>query len=214
MMVPYREAPARSAVGERKYVRYFDGRGHFAHLQIEVLPRPGELPSINAAPGLELPADCYHAARAALFKKMERGPVRGFPLIGIQVRLLAATYLPAYSYPEAFAAVASMALDEAMIHASPIVLEPWAGLRLRVEEHSLSATLETLTKFLGSVRAEISLGDYFILDTEIPIRLKSRIASSLGLSRLGTRALGEAERYRPLLGPLSLTPHDKLEDWT
>jgi translation elongation factor EF-G len=136
-------------------------------------------------------------------------------MIGLQVRLLAATYLPAYSYPKAFAAVASMALDEAMIHGSPVVLEPWVSLRLRVEGHALTATLDTLTKFLGVVRAEISLGSYFLLDTEIPARLKRRVASALGLARLDTYPLAEAKRYRLLSGPLDQeTSQDALEDWT
>ena len=214
-MVPYRETIVRSSVGERKYVRYFDGRGHFAHLRVELLPRPEELPSVTAADGLELPADCYHAVRAALFKKIDRGPIRGFPMIGLQVRLLAATYLPAYSYPEAFAAAASMALDEAMIHASPIVTEPWVGLRLRVEDHALSATLDTLTKLLGLVRAEISRGAHFLLETEVPARLNRRVASALGLVLLDTYPLPEAKRYRPLSGPLDQeTSQDVLEDWT
>jgi elongation factor G len=214
-MVPYRETITRRSVGERKYVRHFNGRGHFAHLRVELLPRPGHLPSVTTADGLGLPLDCYHAARVAFFKKIERGPIRGFPLIGLEVRLLAATYLPAYSYPDAFAAAASMALDEAMIHASPIILEPWVRLRLRVESDALSATFDMLTKFLGAVRTEISLADYFLLDTEIPVRLKSRVAFALGLARPDTYQLPEGSRYRTLSGPLEPpAPHSALEDWT
>ncbi len=214
-MVPYRETIAQCAVGERKYVRYVGGRGHFAHLRLELLPRPGELPSVTAAEGLLLPSDCYHSTRAALFKRMDRGPIHGFPLTGLEARVIAATHLPAYSYPEAFAAAASMALDEAMIHASPVVLEPWVGVRLRVEDHALSATLDTLTKFLGLVTAEISLGGYFLFDTEIPVRLKRTVASALGLARLDTYPLAEARRYRPLSGPLDREiSQDALGDWT
>jgi elongation factor G len=214
-MVPYRETITQRAVGERKYVRHFNGHGHFAHLRVELRPQAGHLPSVTAADGLELPADCYHAARIALFKKFERGPIRGFPLIGFEVRLLAATCLPAYSYPDAFGAVASMAWDDAMIQACPNILEPWVGLRLRVEDHALSATLETLTKYLGTVQIEISLGAYFLLETEIPVRLKPKVASALGLTRPDTYPLSEVDRYRPISGPLDqLTSHDALEDWT
>jgi hypothetical protein len=102
-----------------------------------------------------------------------------------------------------------------MIQASPIVLEPWIGLRLRVEDHALSATFDTLTKFLGTARAEISLGAYFYLETEIPLRLKSRVASSLGLAQSDTHPLPESGRYRPLSGPLEQgISHDTLGDWT
>ncbi len=108
-----------------------------------------------------------------------------------------------------------MALDEAMIHASPVVLEPWVGVRLRVEGHALSTALDTLTKFLGLVRAEISLGACFLLETEIPARLKRRVASALGLERLDTYPLAEARRYRPLSGPLDQEiSQDALGDWT
>jgi elongation factor G len=214
-MVPYRETVTRRAVGERKYVRYFDGRGHFAHLRLELIPRPGQLPSITAAEDLTLSADCRHAARSMLFKKMDRGPIHGFPLIGLELRLLAATHLAPYSHPEAFAAVASMAFDEAMILAAPIVVEPWVGLRLRVEDYALSATFDILTRFLGTVRAELSLGEYFILDIQIPARLKSNITSALGLARPETRPLEETERYKPLTGPLDhLASQDGLGDWT
>jgi elongation factor G len=214
-MVPYRETITRRSVGERKYVRHFDGRGHFAHLCLELVPRVGHLPSVTASEGLEIPDDCFHAARVALLRRIERGPIRGFPLIGLEVRLLAATYLTAYSQPDAFAAAASMALDEAMIQASPILLEPWIGLRLRIEGYALSATLDTLTTLLGVVRAEIYRGAYFLLETEIPVRLTRRVALALGLSRLETYPLPEGSRYRTLSGPLEqVVSDDALEDWT
>ena len=117
-MVPYRETIARSALlGERKYVCYLDGRtAIWRILELEILPRPGESPSVTAAEGLPLPADCVHTARAALFERMDRGPLRGFPMIGLEVRLVAATYLPPLiPTPKRSAAAASMALDEAMI---------------------------------------------------------------------------------------------------
>jgi hypothetical protein len=65
------------------------------------------------------------------------------------------------------------------------------------------------------VRAEISLGSYFLLDTEIPIRLKRRVAAALGLARLETYPLAEARRYRPHSGPLDQEiSQDALGDWT
>jgi elongation factor G len=214
-MLPYRETVTRRAVGERKYVQYFNGRGHFAHLRVELSPRPGGLPSVTVEEGLQLPPDCHHAARAALFQKLHRGPVHGFPLIGLEVRLLGATHLPPYSDPESFAAVARMALDEAMIHAAPEIVEPWIGLRLRVEGHALAATLAKLTEFLGCARARISLGDHFVLDLEIPASIEERLASALGLKHPQTYPLEESQRYRPLAGPLDRqTAQDALGDWT
>ena len=108
-----------------------------------------------------------------------------------------------------------MALEQALTHAAPIVLEPWIGLRLRVKGPALSDTLNTLTRFVGTVRAQISLGDYFILDTEIPARLERSVASAFGLAHLDTSSLDELERYRPLSGPLGpAASENALPDWT
>jgi elongation factor G len=214
-MVPYRETIANRATGERKYVRYFGGRGHFAHLRVEIVPVPGQLPSMTELPDAQLPAECHHAVRAALFKKMHHGPVRGYPLIGIEVRLLSATYLAAYSYPDAFATVACMAFDEALIHAAPLVVEPWIGARLRVEDHALAPTFATLTKFTGQVRAEVSLGQDFIVRTELPLRLRSKVRAALGLRSFETFLLPETQRYRPASASASQEPDDDaLRDWT
>lgn len=174
----------------------------------------GTRPLVTAAESLPLPSDCCHAARAALFSRMDRGPIRGFPLIELEVRLLAATHLPAYSSPDAFALVATMALEQALTHAAPIVLEPWIGLRLRVKGPALSDTLNTLTR-LWARCARRSLGDYFILDTEIPARLERSVASAFRLAHLDTSSLDELERYRPLSGPLGpAASENALPDWT
>lgn len=215
-MVPYRETIVRSSVGERKYVRYFDGRGRFAHLRVELLPRPGELPSVTAADGLELPADCYHAVRAALFKKIDRGPIRGFPMIGLQVRLLAATYLPAYSYPEAFAAAASMALDEAMIHASPIITHRALGWSAASGRRSCALRNSRYAHKVAGPREgrDISWRAFSPRDGS-PGQAQPKSGFGSRFSSSGHLSLPEAKRYRPLSGPLDQeTSQDVLEDWT
>ena len=121
-------------------------------------------------------------------------------LTGLEVHLLSATHLPKYSSAGAFAAVASMALDEALVHAAPIVVEPWVSIfDYRSKIMQLSETLDTLTKFLGTVRAEISSGAYFTLDIEIPARLKRKVASALGLGDLETYSTGQSGEIQTIV---------------
>jgi translation elongation factor EF-G len=116
--IAFRETILQAAVGERKYIRYFEGRGHFAHLKVQLLPRPGELCALTRVPTLEIPEECYHAARAAIVRRLESGPIRHLPMHGLEVQFLAGTFMPRYSYPEAFALAAQMAFDDALARGS------------------------------------------------------------------------------------------------
>lgn len=216
MPIAYRESIQRPAVGERKYIRYFDDRGHFAHLRLLLVPQPGKICSVTGNDQLQIPLPCYHSARTAIFKRLEAGPIRRFPMFGFEVQLLTATYMPKYSYPEAFAIVACMALDSALAAAAAVVLEPWIGLRLKVEPHALSDVLTTLTEFVGEADVAVSHGEYFLLKAQVPVSLAGSIQRALGLNRLDTFRLSEALQYRPILRelpPMGPT-QSRFGDWT
>ena len=212
----FRETIQDAAIGERKYIRYFAGRGHFAHLKIQLLPRPGELCALTRAHTLEIPDDCYHAARAAIVRRLDAGPIRRFPMHGLEVQFLSGTYLPRHSYPEAFALAAQMAFDDALAHASPVIIEPWVLLRLPMRPDVLAEVFKTLTRLLGKVDASVAFSETFSVDAESPRRLVPRICHVLGLRQPQTLALPSSREYRPLQGslPASSELSAGLSDWT
>jgi translation elongation factor EF-G len=215
----YRETIQRAAIGDRKYVRYFDGRGHFAHVQLQLIPRPGDLRLVAKFDGFDIPDPCYEAARAALLRRLDSGPIHCYPMIGLEVRMLGATFLPRYSYPEAFARAASMAFDEAVRGASPIVIERWSGFILKVDPNAVKETLETLTVVLGEVPASISfnaLQQCFVIRAQAPVRLLPMFKEVFYLRRLETYLLPEEQRYREMTGlpPKERPPGSPLDEWT
>src|SRR4051794_730068 len=175
----YRETIRYAASGERKYIRYFDGRGHFGHVRLQMTPRPGELCSISVDSSCHLPEESCAVIQAALRRRFEHGPVARLPLVGMEVRLTGGTYLPRHSYPEACGIAASMAYDEALRGAGSLVVEPYVGIRLLIENNSLQRTVTTLTALLGEVRAVHSITDVAQLEVEIPARLQSAVKSAL-----------------------------------
>ncbi|MBB6146531.1 translation elongation factor EF-G [Silvibacterium bohemicum] len=214
--IAFRETVRSAAVGERKYIRHFEGRGHFAHLKLQLLPVPGHACSVTCVPELSLPEDCYHAVRAALFSRLDCGPAARYPMHGVEVRLLEATHLPRHSHPEAFALAAGMAFDEALLAASPVILEPWTGLRLNVEQNALVEVLGTLTMLIGNVDVSVSFTETFVLKVEIPRGLLPRICQMLGLCRPLTFSLPASREYRPLQGAAANDDRTRpgFEDWT
>ena len=215
----YRETIHRAAIGDRKYIRYFDGRGHFAHVRLQVIPRQGDLRLVTKSDGCELFEPCYDAARTSLLRKLDSGPIHGYPMIGLEVRMLGATFLPKYSYPEAFARAASMAFDEAVRGASPIMIERWCGFILKVDPNAVKETLETLTLVLGEVPASISfnaLKHCFVIRAQAPVRLLSMFREIFNLRRLETYLLPEDQLYREMtdLPPKERPPGSPLDEWT
>lgn len=212
----YRETIRYAASGERKYIRYFDGRGHFGHVRLQMTPRPGEPCSVSVDASCHLPEESCTVVQTALRGRFEHGPVGHLPLIGMEVRLTDGTYLPRYSYPEACATAASMAYDEALRGACPFVVEPYVGIRLLIGNNALQWTISTLGALLGEVRAIHSITDVARLEVEIPVRLQHAVKSALQLSLLETFALQKDQQYRPLRssGQVPYGFSDALDDWT
>jgi translation elongation factor EF-G len=140
-------------------------------------------------------------------------------MIGLEVSMLEATFLPKYSYPEAFARAASMAFDEAVRGASPIVIERWSGFILKVDPNAVKETLETLTVVLDEVPASISfnaLKQCFVIRAQAPVRLLPMFKEVFYLQRLETYVLPQDQQYREMteLPPKERPPGTPLDDWT
>jgi elongation factor G len=214
--IRFRETVRQTAIGERRYVRFLEGRGHFAHLQLQLTPTPATPCAITRSPGLVIPDACYAAARDAVLATLKSGPLGQFPMHGFQVEMTTATYVERYSHPAAFAAVASMAFDDALGLAKPVIIEPWIGLRLRVERNSAEMVLATLARWIGEVSLTVSLSDYFVLKVEIPHRVLDRLSLALGVRRAETFPLAPERLYRTVSGPVFPTGKQAsdLDDWT
>jgi elongation factor G len=214
--IGYRETIQRVAIGDRKYVRFIDGRGHFAHLRLQVTPRPGEFCVVTKSDDLKIPEPCYNAARASTFRRMEYGPIHHYPMFGMEVQVVGGTYLPKYSHPQAFGFAAEMAFDEAVVHAGLLVMEPWIGLTLSAEPDALSEMLAILTRFVGDVPATISFTRHFVIHAQVPVRLLARIGQALRLAKLRTFSLPQGQQYRLLTDFIvpDTPPGDPLADWT
>jgi translation elongation factor EF-G len=215
----YRETIRRTSIGDRKYIRFLSGRGHFGHLRLQLIPCPGEPCRVIESDGLEIPEPCCDAARTSLYGKFESGPLHHYPMFGLEVRMIGGTYLAKYSYPEAFAQAASMAFDEAVCNASPTVIERWSGFILRVDPDAVSETLTTLTTILGELPAFISLDSVrqcFVIRAEAPVRLLAELKETFRLRRIETYPLPREQQYRAMteFPPKERPQGSPLDDWT
>ena len=169
--VAFRETICRAAIGERKYIRYFDNRGHFAHLKVQLSPADRINVSATDAARQAIPESCCRAALNSLRDCMQCGPVRGFPLHNIDAQIIGGTYLERHSYPQAFAHAAQMAFDDALRHAIPVVAEPWIELKIFLRDATLSDLVHAIQQLGEDLELSFRSVDPSTVRTSLPVRL-------------------------------------------
>ena len=210
--IHFRETIRYPASGERKYIRYLDGRGHFGHVSLRLMPRPGEACSVSVDAACGLPAEASLAAERAIFERFDTGHHLRLPFIGFEVRLTGGSWLPRYSNPEACAKAACMAYEEALRQASPMIVEPYTRVSLLVGFDSLGWTIQALSALIGELRTTYRVTDIVRLDAEVPVRLLEEV-QSLGLRVFSLSPLPKETQYQQVPFSGRSLP-GALDDWT
>ncbi len=130
---------------------------------------------------------------------------------GIEAACVGGSFRERFATPQAYNAVAKMALDDALRRACPIVVEPWVLARLRVDNGAVAHVLDTLTDFLGTVHLQITR-DPLMLEVRLPERKAEALRTALGLKRLHWLPMLPEERWRPVTGGLPRRSDGK-PDW-
>jgi len=134
--VSYRETITQQAAGEGVFERQAGGRTHFGHVWLEVEPLPGGEGFFfaDATRGRALPPEFAQAVERGCREAMESGVLAGYPLVDVSVRLLDAELDEDMSSALAFSVAGTMAFDQAVEAAGPVLLEPVMDLEAVVPE--------------------------------------------------------------------------------
>ncbi len=144
--VAYRETIRAAAMSEGRYVRQTGGRGQYGHVKIEVRPSTDDsFVFINDIVGGSIPRDFIPAVEAGAKEALDNGPLAGYPVTGVTVRLYDGSFHPVDSSEIAFRIAGSMATRDALRRCRPIILEPV----MRVE-------VVTPSNYTGEVMGDLS----------------------------------------------------------
>ena len=145
--VAYRETVTTPAQGEGKYVRQSGGRGQYGHARIRIAPQePGAgFEFINEIKGGAIPQEYIPAVEKGVKEAMDRGVIAGYPVIDVMVTLYDGTFHDVDSSEAAFKIAGSMAFQDAVKNANPVLLEPI----MKVE-------VVTPDNFLGDVNGDLN----------------------------------------------------------
>ena len=169
--VAYRETVRVVAVAEHVLKRQIGGRGQFAHVIVEV--GPGIAGSSNVvsdhSPAGVIPKEFIKPALDGAREALERGALAGYPLVGAALRLVGGSFTVVDSSDVAFRIAASMAVQDAVQKASPVLLEPIMAVEISVPEEYTGAVTGDLSGRRGSVTRMESLSGMQVIGAEVPL---------------------------------------------
>jgi elongation factor G len=152
--VAYRETIRRAVTRvEGKFIRQSGGKGQYGHVVIDLEPgEPGSgFEFVSKIVGGVVPKEYISPAEAGMKESTESGVLAGYPLIDVKATLIDGSYHDVDSSEMAFKIAGSMAMKEAVMKASPVLLEPMMKVEVEVPENFLGDVMGDLNSRRGQI---------------------------------------------------------------
>jgi elongation factor G len=172
--VSYRETIRGSAEGEGKYVKQSGGRGQYGHAWIRVEPntdaeKPDEFVFEEAIKGGAVPREYIPAIEKGAREAVDRGVLAGFPLIGVKATVFDGSYHDVDSNEAAFKMAGSMAVQEAIRQAKPVLLEPVMKVEVVTPEEFMGTVVGDLNSKRGQIQEMTDRGNIKVVRAFVPL---------------------------------------------
>ncbi len=155
--VAYRET-IRKAVNkvEGKFIRQSGGKGQYGHVVINLEPgEPGTgFEFVSKIVGGIVPKEYIGPAEQGMKESCESGVIAGYPLIDVKATLIDGSYHDVDSSEMAFKIAGSMAMKEAVMKASPVLLEPMMKVEVEVPEDYIGNVIGDLISRRGQIESQ------------------------------------------------------------
>ncbi len=194
--VAYRETIRKPVRAEGKFVRQSGGKGQYGHVVIEI--EPGEAGTgfefVSKIVGGTVPKEYVAPAEQGMKEACESGILAGYPLIDIKVTMVDGSYHDVDSSEMAFKIAGSMAIKEAVMKASPVLLEPMMKVEVEVPEDFIGSVIGDLNSRRGQIEgqdtdqgnakvtAKVPLAEMFGYATDIRSKTQGRGIFSMEFS--------------------------------
>ena len=194
--VAYRETVRKAVRAEGKFIRQSGGKGQYGHVVIELEPGdPGSgFEFVSKIVGGVVPKEYIGPAEQGMKETTESGILAGYPVIDIKATLVDGSYHDVDSSEMAFKIAGSMAIKEAVMKASPVLLEPMMKVEVEVPENFLGDVMGDLNSRRGQIEgmgseqgiakvtAKVPLAEMFGYATDIRSKTQGRGIFSMEFS--------------------------------
>ncbi|MBU6276189.1 MAG: elongation factor G [Planctomycetes bacterium] len=203
--VSYREAPTKGTAYDYKHKKQTGGSGQYAHIIGHLEPLPDDAPETfvfeDAVVGGRVPREYIPSVEKGFRAVLDKGPIAGFPIVGVKATLEDGSYHDVDSSDMAFQICARAGFREAFLATKPVLLEPIMKMEVEVPADFQGPVTGELNKRRGLIISTETVGNTSTIVAEVPL------AETFGYStdlRSMTQGQGvftmEFAKYRPTPG--------------
>ncbi len=169
--VAYRETITQSAPGKEIFKKQTGGRGQFGHVELEIEPAPGEgFVFENKITGGAIPREFIKPTEQGIKDALERGYLAGYELVDIKVSLVFGSYHEVDSDERSFHIAGSLAFQDAVKKAKPVLLEPIMRVEVVTPEDYMGAVNGDLNRRRGQIeKMEPRTGGAQVITAFVPL---------------------------------------------
>jgi elongation factor G len=169
--IAYRTTIRRPASATGRHVKQSGGHGQYAIVQIEIEPMEpgGGFEFENRIVGGVVPGPYIPSVEKGVLEAMRSGPLGGFPVVDVRVRLVDGKHHPVDSSDAAFQMAGILAFRAAVEDAEPVLLEPVQAVSATVPDDLTGAVLSDLSARRGRILGtDAERGGWARVDAHVP----------------------------------------------
>ncbi len=169
--VAYREALTQMIDEHYVLKKQTGGRGQFAEVYMEVGPNKESegLEFENEIKGGVIPKEFIPSVERGIESAMEDGPIAGYPLEGVKVRLYDGDHHEVDSDQNAFEIAGRLGFREAARRANPVLMEPVMDVEVVTPEEYMGDIIGDLNSRRGQIGEMGQRNDAQVINAQVPL---------------------------------------------
>lgn len=195
--VAYRETIRKSNVEvQGKFIRQSGGRGQYGDVWLRVSSNEqgAGFEFINSIKGGVVPSEYIPAVRKGIEEALANGVIAGYPVVDIKAELYDGSYHDVDSSEMAFSVAGSIAIQEGVKKANPVILEPVMKVVVVTPDefmgdvigdlNSKRGRIESMEDLAGNIKeitSFVPLGEMFGYTTNLRSMTQGRASSTMEL---------------------------------
>ena len=169
--VAYKETISSKASGSGEYIKQTGSSSEFAVVKVEV--EPGEVGSgfafENAVRNGSVPSEFIEAIELGCRDSINSGHLGGYPVVDVKIRLVDGVAHETDSSERAFGIAASIAANDGLRQAGPVLLEPIMDVEVVTPEEFRGAIQGDLNGRRGQIKGIEMRGLSQVIQAEVPL---------------------------------------------
>ena len=168
--VAYRESISRASNFDYTHKKQTGGAGQYARVVGTIEPNhETDFEFIDEIKGGVIPTEYIPSCEKGFKAALDKGPITGFPIVGINITLNDGNYHPVDSSDMAFQVASSAAFRDIYSRCMPIILEPIMRVGVEGPSEFQGSILATLNQRRGIIHTASEDNNFTVVEAEVPL---------------------------------------------